>query len=85
MAAAHLPRLLTAEEAAAYLGHIPVAEFVRSGWARVTIGRTVRYDKVALDAHLDALTGLGAKSPPSAHNDAEDSAEAALDRFIGRG
>ena len=78
------PRLMTAEQAAHYLGDIPVKEVERSALGRVPMGRYVRYDRAALDAHLDALAGLGAKSDPVAHNAPVDDAEAALDRSFGR-
>jgi len=83
MAAARLPRLLTAEEAAEYCGRLPLAEFRRLGWGRVRDLRSERYDIVVLDARLDAIAGLSPKSP-EAHNDAIDDPEAALDRFIKR-
>lgn len=76
------PRLMTAEQAAQYLGDIPVAEVERAGVGRVPMGRYVRYDRAALDAHLDALAGLGVNSQPTAPDlDARDP-EAALDRFL---
>lgn len=81
--AAPAPRLMTAEQAAHYLGDIPVAEVERSQVGRVPIGRYVRYDRAALDAHLDALAGLGAKLAQSAPSGAPDDAEAALDRSFG--
>lgn len=71
------PRLLTPEQAAAYL-NLPVATVVREGWGRVQLGIYTRYDVNALDALLDERSGLTAQSDPSADNDAE----AALDRFI---
>lgn len=59
------PRLLTASEAAAYLGYtssqvlrsIPVAPI---RLAAVGVGTGPRYDKVALDRWLDRLSGLHA-------------------------
>ncbi len=52
----------------------------------VLVGRTliagkVRWDRLALDAHLDELSGIAAKSPTTA---GEDDADAALERFFGR-
>ena len=69
------PRLLTAAEAAAYF-HLPVTQFERLRIGRACFGTKVLYDKQALDAHLDALSGLTALAP---HND--NDAESALDRF----
>ncbi len=69
------PRLLTDAEAAAYLS-IPVAEFIRQGIGRVPLGKYVRYDRRALDDHLDRLSGLTSVSA----ND--DSADAAFDRSV---
>jgi hypothetical protein len=69
------PRLLTASEAAAYLGYtssevlraIPVAPI---RLATVGVGAGPRYDKVALDRWLDRLSGLHANDEP--HLPAED-------------
>ncbi|KQW79757.1 helix-turn-helix domain-containing protein [Brevundimonas sp. Root1279] len=69
------PRLLSEDQAAEYLG-IPKAEIVRQGIGRVPFGRYVRYDRRALDAHLDALSGLASQSA----ND--DTPDAAFDRFL---
>lgn len=79
------PRLLTEDQAADYLGDIPVREVVRQGVGRVPIGRYVRYDIRAIDAWLDGLSGLGAKSSTAANPaDDLDEAEAALARFKNR-
>lgn len=72
-------RLLTAKEAAAYF-RLPTAQFVRLRLGVVCFGAKVLYDKRALDAHLDLLTGLAA---PAAARPQEE-AEAALDRFTAR-
>lgn len=69
-------RLLTEDQAAEYLG-LPVAEVVRQGIGRIPMGRYVRYDRRALDAHLDHLSGL---APLSANDD--DSPDAAFDRSV---
>lgn len=69
------PRLLTDDQAAEYLS-IPVAELVRQGIGRVPFGKYVRYDRRALDAHLDNLSGLA----PVSSND--DSPDAAFDRSV---
>lgn len=70
------PRLLTEEQAAHYLGDVPIAEVVRQGIGRVRFGRSVRYDRRALDAYLDALSGIAAQSA----ND--DNPDAAFDRSV---
>lgn len=73
-AAPHIaPRLLTADEAASYL-RLPKKAFERLCIARVIMGTTIRYDRVALDAHLDALSGLTAPSPTPAANDDPEAA-----------
>jgi hypothetical protein len=74
------PRLLTADAAAAYFS-MPVKAFERLRVGRVVFGSRVLYDREALNAHLDALSGLAPKSAPTAHN---DDPEAALDRFTAR-
>lgn len=81
------PRLLTADVAAGYMG-MGVKAFVRLGLGRVPLGARVRYDRLALDAHLDALSGLAPQSPPAAPragaaNDHDDP-EAAFDRYQAR-
>lgn len=70
------PRLLTDEQAAAYLS-MPVATVVREGIGRVRFGRHTRYDRAAIDAWLDERAGL---TPRIAET--PDSAEAAFDRFV---
>lgn len=69
-------RLLTEEQAAEYLC-LPVAEVVRQGIGRVPMGRYTRYDRRALDAYLDQLSGL---APQFANDD--DSPDAAFDRSV---
>lgn len=59
------PRLMTAAEAAAYM-RLPVRAFERLRLGVVSLGVAVRYDRHALDAHLDAVSGLGPQSPPAA-------------------
>lgn len=79
------PRLLTKDQAADYLGEIPVTEVVRQGIGRVPIGQHIRYDIRAIDAWLDELSGLSAKSPVAANTADEIApAEAALARFKNR-
>ena len=73
------PRLLRASDAAAYLS-LPVTVFQRLRIGVVQLGKSIRYDRLALDAYLDQLGGLSAKSPPQDL----DEAEAALARFHAR-
>ncbi|HTK34600.1 MAG TPA: hypothetical protein VL358_04830 [Caulobacteraceae bacterium] len=70
------PRLLTLEQAAAYLG-LPLATTRKLGIGVVQMGGRVRYDRLALDAHLDAVSGLDSQSPPAK----DDDPEAALEQF----
>lgn len=72
-------RLLKEDEVADYLGDIPVAEVTRQGIGRVLIGRYARYDRFAIDAWLDARSGLAPAT--ESMNIPEDDAEAALARF----
>ncbi len=67
---------MTADEAASYL-RLPKKTFERLCIARVLMGTAIRYDRRALDAHLDALSGLASPSPASAAN---DDPEAAFER-----
>lgn len=78
------PRLLTAEQAAQYLGGVPVAEVERQAVGRVRWGRSWRYDRFAIDRKLDELAGLKPATPPEAETVAENDAEAALARFQAR-
>lgn len=78
------PRLLTQEEAAQYLGNITVRSLKRLRLGVVLLGSTVRYDRLALDAHLDKLAGLAPATPPPSDtkpgaND-DDTPEAAFER-----
>lgn len=70
------PRLMTADEAASYL-RLPKKAFERLCIGRVPLGTAIRYDRWALDAHLDALSGLASPSPAPAAN---DDPEAAFER-----
>ncbi|MBW8815558.1 MAG: hypothetical protein JF588_19225 [Caulobacterales bacterium] len=71
------PRLMLAQDAADYL-NIPLAEVERLAIGRIRLGRSVRYDRVAIDHHIDELAGLTSTSPAlSADN---DDPEAAFDR-----
>ena len=74
------PRLLTAVAAAAYF-NLPVKAFERLRLGRLVFGSRVLYDRLALDAHLDTLSGLAPQSAPPANS---DDPEAALDRFTAR-
>lgn len=71
------PRLLTEKEAAEYL-RLPVTEVRKLAFGHVILGTKHRYDRKALDAHLDRLAGL---APQSAANQ-DDDPEAELARFI---
>lgn len=70
------PRLMTVQEAADYL-RLPTRAFERLCIGRVPLGTAIRYDRLALDAHLDALSGLVARSPAQT---ADNDPEAAFDR-----
>lgn len=76
------PRLLTEKAAAEYLS-IPVTDFKRLCVGRVPLGTRVRYDRVALDAHLDRISGLAPQSRQSTKVD-DDDPDAAFDRFLDR-
>ena len=71
------PRLLVAEDAARYLA-LPVRAFVRLRLGRVSLGPRVLYDRHALDAWLDAQSGLDSIPDPRSPEDPE----AALARFL---
>jgi hypothetical protein len=68
--------VLTAQEAAAYF-QLPVKQFERLGIGRLCFGARVLYDREALDAHLDQLSGLDSRQASTP----QDDAEAALARF----
>lgn len=70
------PRLLTSKEAAAYV-RLPVAQFVRLRLAMVCFGRKVLYDRIAIDAYLDGISGLDSRVVVPT----QDDPEAALARF----
>jgi hypothetical protein len=72
-----LPRLLTAREAAAYF-RLSVARFRQLRLGEVSLGSKVLYDRHALDAYLDRVSGLDRVNSPS------DEAEVALARFAAR-
>lgn len=76
------PRLLTEKDAAAYMA-IPVTDFRRLGVGRVPLGTRVRYDRLALDAHVDRVSGLAPNSTIPTQTD-DNSPDAAFDRFLGR-
>ncbi|HVI34476.1 hypothetical protein [Phenylobacterium sp.] len=71
------PRLLTASEAAAYF-RLPVTRFRRLRLGEVSLGAKVLYDRHALDAYLDHISGLGRSGQPISE------ADAALARFVAR-
>lgn len=76
------PRLLTEEQAADYLGGLPLTAVRRLNFGRVLIEGRVRFDRAALDAHLDRLSGLACDPPPPAAAGDPDDADAALARFL---
>lgn len=61
------PRLLTLKEARQYLGGVSPRQFAKPRYT----SRGVRYDRLELDAALDAQRGLG---PRSAGDDDPDQA-----------
>ena len=78
------PRLLTDEEAAAYLS-LPVTVVGKLTVGRVQLGGKRRFDRRALDVHLDALSGLPSQSTaPASPSRDDDSPDAALERFAER-
>jgi hypothetical protein len=72
------PRLLTAGLVAAYLS-IPVAAAKRMTIGRTQIDGRVRWDRVAIDAHLDGTPAPGVLLAANAN---ETEADAALERFL---
>ena len=70
------PRLLTEDQAAAYLS-LPAATVRKLPFGHVRLGARHRYDRKALDAHLDRLAGLDSVQEPTV-NRADDE----LARFI---
>jgi hypothetical protein len=70
------PRLLTEQEAAAYL-RVPATTVRKLSLGRVVLGTRHRYDRKALDAHLDQLAGL-----ETAPSHSMDTADVELARFI---
>ncbi|HBI19251.1 MAG TPA: DNA-binding protein [Brevundimonas sp.] len=70
------PRLLTEQEAADYL-RLPAATLRKLSFGHVRLGARRRYDRKALDAHLDRLAGLDSSGEPKVNE-----ADAELDRFI---
>lgn len=74
------PRLLDEAEAAAYL-EVPVKAFRREPIGRVVVCGRVRFDRFAIDAYLDNLSGL---APKSVLSTGEDDPEAALARHLAR-
>lgn len=70
------PRLLTEDEAAAYLS-LPAATVRKLTFGHVRLGARHRYDRKALDAHLDRLAGLDSPQELNVNK-----ADAELARFI---
>lgn len=70
------PRLLTEDQAAAYLS-LPAATVRKLTFGHVRLGTRHRYDRKALDRHLDRLAGLDSSVEPNVNK-----ADAELARFI---
>lgn len=70
------PRLLTEQEAADYLG-LPAATVRKLNFGHVRLGTRRRYDRKALDAHLDRVAGLDSSAELNVNK-----ANAELARFI---
>jgi len=70
------PRLLTEDQAAAYLS-LPAATVRKLKFGHVRLGTRHRYDRKALDRHLDRLAGLDSSAEPNVNK-----ADAELARFI---
>lgn len=70
------PRLLTEDQAAAYLS-LPAATVRKLSFGHVRLGTRHRYDRKALDRHLDQLAGLDSSQEPNVNK-----ADAELARFI---
>jgi hypothetical protein len=70
------PRLLTEDEAAAYLA-LPAATVRKLAFGHVRLGTRHKYDRKALDARLDRLAGLDSPQEPNVNR-----ADAELARFI---
>lgn len=70
------PRLLTEQEAAQYLG-LPAATVRKLPFGHIRLGTRHRYDRKALDKHLDAMGGLDSLAEPNVNK-----ADAELARFI---
>lgn len=70
------PRLLDETAAAEYLS-LPIGSLRRIAHGRILIGGRPRWDRLALDAWLDALGGL---APHSRSPQADNDPEAAFDR-----
>lgn len=70
------PRLLTERQAADYLS-LPLTDVQKLSFGRIVLGTKQRFDRKALDAHLDRLSGLASQSVTP-----QSDAEAALADFI---
>lgn len=70
------PRLLTEDQAAAYL-NLPAASVRRLPFGHVRLGTRHRYDRKVLDAHLDRMAGLDSAPEPNVNE-----ADAELAQFI---
>lgn len=74
------PRILTDKQTAAYLS-LPLTDVQKLTFGRIRLGAKLRFDRRALDAHLDALSGLAPQSARAGGAGPDDDAEAAFDRF----
>lgn len=70
------PRLLTEDQAAAYLG-LPAATVRKLPFGHVRLGTRHRYDRKVLDSHLDRMGGLDSSAELNVNK-----ADAELARFI---
>jgi hypothetical protein len=69
----NLPRLLDQKSAAEYLS-LPAAVVGRMATGRVLIDGRTRWDRVALDAWLDAQRGVAPQSPANENQTEADAA-----------
>ena len=70
------PRLLTEREASEYL-RLPAATVRKLSFGQVRLGARRRYDRKALDLHLDRMAGLDSPAEPNVNE-----ADAELAKFI---
>jgi hypothetical protein len=78
-----LPRLLTVDQTARYLGFASTAALKNLPikpihFVEVGPGRSPKYDRVALDRWLDELSGVGVRPKPAVDLAADDPDEALM-------